>query len=77
VPYHSRPFLSGIIKSAYEQDFSNSFTDEASVAEKMGVNINLIEGETTNIKITTPFDLLLAEKILEQRELNPGNAPAV
>jgi 2-C-methyl-D-erythritol 4-phosphate cytidylyltransferase len=68
-------FLSGIIKAAYEQDFTESFTDEASVAEKQGVNINLVEGEITNIKITRPADLLFAEKILEQRELNPDNLP--
>ncbi len=70
-------FLSGVIKAAYEQDFRESFTDEASVAEQQGVNINLVEGETTNIKITRPADLLFAEKILEQRELNPDNLPGL
>lgn len=60
-------FLSAVIKAAYEQEFDERFTDEASVAEKMGVKINLVEGESTNIKITRPSDLLIAEKILEQR----------
>ena len=60
-------FFSNIIKEAFEQPFSETFTDEASVVEKMGVKINLIEGEVTNIKITRPVDLLLAEKILEER----------
>lgn len=60
-------FFSNIIKEAFEQPFSETFTDEASVIEKMGVKINLIEGEVTNIKITRPVDLLLAEKILEER----------
>lgn len=60
-------FFSNIIKPAYEQAYHVSFTDEATVAEKTGVTINLIEGESTNIKITQPIDLLIAEKILEER----------
>jgi 2-C-methyl-D-erythritol 4-phosphate cytidylyltransferase len=63
-------FFSNVIKQAYEQPYEESFTDEASVVERMGVPINLVEGETTNIKITQPIDLLIAEKILEKKE--PG-----
>jgi 2-C-methyl-D-erythritol 4-phosphate cytidylyltransferase len=59
-------FHSNIIKPAFEQTYQESFTDEASVVEKTGVKINLIEGEATNIKITRPVDLLIAEKILEK-----------
>jgi 2-C-methyl-D-erythritol 4-phosphate cytidylyltransferase len=62
-------FYSDIIKSAFEQDYHETFTDEASVVEKLGVKINLVEGEETNIKITKPIDLLIADKILEEREL--------
>lgn len=57
-------FFSNVIKEAYEQPYSESFTDEASVVERMGVKINLIEGEVNNIKITTPVDMLIAEKLL-------------
>ncbi len=60
-------FFSNIIKQAYEQPYQESFTDEASVVEKMGVAINLVEGEPENIKITRPIDLIIAEKILEKR----------
>ncbi|HEY8893663.1 MAG TPA: 2-C-methyl-D-erythritol 4-phosphate cytidylyltransferase [Niastella sp.] len=60
-------FFSDIIKKAFEQPYDTSFTDEASVVEKLGVAIQLIEGEATNIKITRPLDMLLAEKILEDR----------
>jgi 2-C-methyl-D-erythritol 4-phosphate cytidylyltransferase len=60
-------FFSNVIKQAYEQPYNESFTDEASVVEKMGVKINLVEGEITNIKITRPVDLLIAERILEGR----------
>ncbi|WP_126974076.1 2-C-methyl-D-erythritol 4-phosphate cytidylyltransferase [Gynurincola endophyticus] len=60
-------FYSDILKAAFEQEFDERFTDEASVVEKLGVKINLIEGENTNIKITQPIDILIAEKILEER----------
>lgn len=60
-------FFSDIIKAAFEQDFHDSFTDEASVVEKLGVKIHLVEGDSTNIKITRPMDILIAEKILEER----------
>jgi 2-C-methyl-D-erythritol 4-phosphate cytidylyltransferase len=60
-------FYSDIIKKAFEQEYDASFTDEASVVEKLGVKIELVEGEATNIKITRPLDILLAEKILEER----------
>lgn len=60
-------FFSDIIKKAFEQPYDTSFTDEASVVERLGVAIQLIEGEATNIKITRPLDILLAEKILEER----------
>src|SRR5689334_6640885 len=60
-------FFSDIIKKAFEQPYDASFTDEASVVEKLGVAIQLIEGEATNIKITRPLDILLAQKILEER----------
>jgi len=60
-------FFSNVIKEAFEQPYDATFTDEASVVEKMGVKINLIEGEATNIKITKPLDLLIAERILDER----------
>lgn len=60
-------FNSDIIKAGYNQPFDEAFTDEASVVEKLGTTIHLIEGEETNIKITRPMDLLIAEKLLEDR----------
>jgi len=62
-------FFSDIIKAAFEQDYEESFTDEASVVERLGVKIHLVEGEATNIKITRPIDIMIAEKILEEREV--------
>lgn len=57
-------FDSQLLKNAYEVEFSDSFTDDASVVESYGKDIHLIMGERTNIKITTPFDLDLGEVIL-------------
>jgi len=62
-------FYSEIIKAAFEQEYQEFFTDEASVVERLGIKINLVAGESSNIKITKPMDLLVAEKILEEREL--------
>ncbi len=61
-------FQSKILSGAFKQEYDESFTDEASVVERTGVKINLIEGETDNIKITRPIDLLVAEKILSERQ---------
>lgn len=57
-------FQSELILKAYNQDFENSFTDDASVVEKLGETINLVEGNRENIKITTAEDLLIAETLL-------------
>jgi len=60
-------FLTNIILPAFEKGYQASFTDEATVVEAGGKEIFLIEGEHQNIKITRPIDLLIAEKILEER----------
>ena len=57
-------FSSEIILKAYNAEFDNSFTDDASVVEALGESIVLVEGNTENIKITTPQDLKLAELLL-------------
>ena len=50
-----------LLKDAYKQKFSHAFTDDASVVEKKGQEIFLIEGDRTNIKITYQSDLDFAE----------------
>lgn len=57
-------FRSELIKDAYSQNFDNSFTDDASVLEKTGVKINLVEGNRENIKITRPDDLQIAKALM-------------
>jgi 2-C-methyl-D-erythritol 4-phosphate cytidylyltransferase len=58
-------FQSHILLAAFGQPYQPSFTDEATVVEAAGHKVFLIEGEYNNIKITRPFDLLVAEKLLE------------
>ena len=58
-------FQSQIITKAFEQPFSPTFTDDASVVESYGEKIHLVEGNVENIKITTPFDLLIGEALLQ------------
>ena len=54
-------FLTANIQKAYTQEFSDSFTDDASVFESNGGKIKTILGEEKNLKITTEEDLLVAE----------------
>ncbi|CAH0131773.1 2-C-methyl-D-erythritol 4-phosphate cytidylyltransferase [Pedobacter sp. Bi27] len=58
-------FSLNILKEAYNQEFNTHFTDDASVVESIGYEINIIEGERGNIKITYPIDLELAELLLK------------
>ncbi|HEY2727833.1 MAG TPA: 2-C-methyl-D-erythritol 4-phosphate cytidylyltransferase, partial [Parafilimonas sp.] len=60
-------FLSNIILPAFESGYADTFTDEATVVEANGTKIFLTEGEYDNIKITRPIDIMIAEKILEER----------
>jgi len=57
-------FHSKILLPAYQIDFKDKFTDEATVVEAYGLKVSLVEGEETNIKITKPVDLLIAERFL-------------
>ena len=55
-----------LLKQAYHQSYIPGFTDDASVVEAYGGKIHLTEGNRENIKITTPFDLKIAETILQK-----------
>jgi 2-C-methyl-D-erythritol 4-phosphate cytidylyltransferase len=61
-------FKSNILLKAYEQTINNDvFKDDASIAESFGEEINLIQGDELNIKVTHPSDLLYAESALLYR----------
>lgn len=60
-----------LIMEAHQQAASDECwaTDDSMLVERLGVPVKVVEGEYTNIKITTPEDLVLAEKILEMRRI--------
>jgi 2-C-methyl-D-erythritol 4-phosphate cytidylyltransferase len=58
-------FKLSILRKAYEQRYLEQFTDDASVVEAMGEFVHIVEGNRENIKITTPFDFVLAKAIVE------------
>ena len=53
-----------LLKAANRQPYNDAFTDDASVVEAFGFDITLVEGNRENIKITTPYDLKLAEVLI-------------
>lgn len=58
-------FTSESIKKAYQQEYNDHFTDDASVVEQLGQTIHLVDGNKENIKITSPADLKVAEAFLK------------
>ncbi|MGL4292975.1 MAG: 2-C-methyl-D-erythritol 4-phosphate cytidylyltransferase [Bacteroidales bacterium] len=57
-------FRSDLIRKAYEMPYDKFFTDDASVFEASGHTVYCFAGNRENIKITTPFDLLIAEALI-------------
>lgn len=60
-------FRSDLLKNAYKIDYDDHFTDDASVVERAGGIINMINGSYQNLKITFPEDIAIAEAILKNR----------
>ena len=65
-------FAAPILRAAYDTEFRTEFTDDASVVEYSGEKVALCEGEYTNIKITTPADLVIAEAIANEWRVESG-----
>jgi len=63
-------FFGGMLKEAYQQEYQNCFTDDASVVESRGHSICLVDGNPENIKITLKQDLGIAEFLLQGMEEN-------
>lgn len=61
-------FRAAVLRHAYEAEYTPSFTDDASVVEQSGCPVALVEGEASNLKITTAEDLLIAEALIAPRE---------
>lgn len=62
-------FRLGLLKKIYAspEDILRAATDDASLVEKEGGRVEIVTGEKTNIKLTSPEDLVLAEAILTSR----------
>jgi 2-C-methyl-D-erythritol 4-phosphate cytidylyltransferase len=58
-------FHSKILLPAFQIDYKDKFTDEATVTEAYGIKVSLVEGDENNIKITRPIDLVIAESLLD------------
>lgn len=56
-----------LLKTAYKTNSGQDVTDEASLLENAGIPVKIVEGSETNIKVTLPEDLLLAETIIHQK----------
>lgn len=55
-----------LLKAANRQEYTDSFTDDASVVEAYGHKVEMVEGNRENIKVTTPFDLQIAEALIHE-----------
>jgi 2-C-methyl-D-erythritol 4-phosphate cytidylyltransferase len=61
-------FQNDLLLRAYNQFYREEYTDDATVVESCDIKVTLVEGNRENIKITTPFDLMLGEEILEKEK---------
>ncbi len=56
-----------LAKQAFRQPYRDSFTDDATVVENLGCQVELVDGSPVNIKITNPVDMIVAEAYLRQK----------
>ncbi|MEL6816407.1 MAG: 2-C-methyl-D-erythritol 4-phosphate cytidylyltransferase [Cyanobacteria bacterium J06598_3] len=63
-------FEVAVLKRCHDKGQANGWqvTDDAALLEKCGVPVSIVEGEETNLKVTTPVDLAIAQFILQQRD---------
>ncbi|HRN36446.1 MAG TPA: 2-C-methyl-D-erythritol 4-phosphate cytidylyltransferase [Flavobacteriales bacterium] len=57
-------FALPLLRKAFELPYDPAFTDEATLVERTGASVHLVEGEEANIKITTSVDMVVAEALL-------------
>ncbi|MEZ4807376.1 MAG: 2-C-methyl-D-erythritol 4-phosphate cytidylyltransferase [Flavobacteriales bacterium] len=60
-------FHTDLLRKAFEQPYDTAFTDEATLVERLGVKVHLVEGEENNIKVTNTTDMLIAGHLLPDR----------
>ena len=62
-------FRASLLKTGYKQSWIPEFTDDASVVENIGTDVQLVMGNRENIKITFPEDLMIAEMFLQANQI--------
>jgi 2-C-methyl-D-erythritol 4-phosphate cytidylyltransferase len=62
-------FNTKLLKASYKQPWNSAFTDDASVVEAAGHKISLVLGNRENIKITSPFDMVVGEVLISKMNL--------
>jgi 2-C-methyl-D-erythritol 4-phosphate cytidylyltransferase len=67
-------FRRTLIETAYARLKTDRLTDDAQVAEQAGIRVRIVPGETTNIKITEPGDLQLAQLFAGKKGCKRGTA---
>jgi len=68
-------FRYDILMKGYQGDYSEDYTDDASVVEMAGFPVTLVKGNPENIKVTTPDDLVFAEAIFDSYKKKSGFFP--
>ncbi len=64
-------FRSSVLRKSYETEYKEDFTDDASVVENAGFELQLVSGDEFNLKITTPEDLEIAKILLTLQKQHP------
>lgn len=57
-------FHADLLRNAFEQPYDPTFTDEATLVERLGVKVTLVEGEENNIKVTNAMDMRVVEVLM-------------
>lgn len=72
-------FDADLIREAYKRAEADNFcgTDDASLVERLGVRVKMVQGSYQNIKVTTPEDILIAEAFLKQEGITTMKIPRV
>ncbi|MDD3088344.1 MAG: 2-C-methyl-D-erythritol 4-phosphate cytidylyltransferase [Candidatus Omnitrophica bacterium] len=65
-------FRYGILKEAYDSFAAENATDDSVLVERLGQAVIMVPGDRTNIKVTVPEDLMIAEAILKMRQETAG-----
>lgn len=58
--------LRGALKKAFED--GAEITDDCSAVERLGMSVKTVDGDERNLKVTTPFDLKIAEMLMEEQK---------